>query len=181
MLLDRFEITGEERETIERRHRAEIIAISHHRFGRALIRDQKPLSIEGLRRGLTDRSDPYDFLAFLNGRVFFWLSESRLARMTNAAAYRDEERPVLVFDTESVVADYEEKILLSPINSGATKPFPAKRSISMFQPIVDFDFEARRKSADPIVELTVANGLADVSKYLVRQEVWKAGRLIRRL
>ena len=70
-LLDRFEVTGEERDRIERRHRPESISIRHEEHGHAVVRDQKPMSEGGLLRALKDGLTPSDWYSTLNERVFF--------------------------------------------------------------------------------------------------------------
>ncbi len=174
-LLDLFEIDGDARRTIEREHRPQIVSIDHPTYGTALVRDQKPMSMTGLSQSIDDGTSPQDFLAFLNQRAFFWVKESRLATLTSARAYRSKPRLVYVLDTASVVAAHGDRVLLSPINSGATKPFAAPRRLDMFRSIARFDWEARRKYAEPVVEFTVASGVPDLAAHLVRVETWKAG------
>jgi hypothetical protein len=176
-LLDLYEYSGDARDVIERRHRPDNITIRHPVHGTAVVRDQKPLTIAGLQKSIEDGVSPEEFLHFLNRRVFFWLTEARLARMNRARAYRDYEKLVYVVDTGSLLDECADRILLSPMNSGATLPMPWPRSIGMFKSIEDYDFEARRKKADPIVELTVEGGIPNLGAHLVRTEIWKGGRL----
>ncbi len=179
-LLDLFEITGEERLAIESGHRPDSVTIRHAVHGSAVIRDQKPMSLEGLTRSVTDAT-PQDYLKFLNGRVFFWLTEERLKGMTSARAYREHEQLVLKIDTAALVNTHENRILLSPRNSGATKPFAWERSIEMFKRIADYDYAARAQATDPIVELTVDHSVPDVMSLVETLEIWKNGKRVRKV
>src|SRR5205085_659323 len=51
-LLDLFEVVGDEREALESRHRPVTIPIQHPVHGTAWIRDQKPMTENGVRRAL---------------------------------------------------------------------------------------------------------------------------------
>jgi hypothetical protein len=89
-LLDLFEKHGDERYRIESCHRSESIPICDPVQGRAVIRDQEPMSERSLRRALEDSSlKTTDWYRELNSRVFFWLNEQRLDRLMNARAYRN--------------------------------------------------------------------------------------------
>lgn len=52
-LLDRFEVGGERRRRIGSSRRPEIVAVEHPEYGRALIRDNKPMQQKTLERCLT--------------------------------------------------------------------------------------------------------------------------------
>lgn len=173
-LLDLYEIRGEEREGMESEHRPESVAIRHKKHGVAIIRDQKPMSVSGLMRSLTDAT-PREFFQFLNGRVFFWLTEQRLQTMNAAAAYRETDQAILVVDTASLLDEHSERVLLCPMNSGATKPFAHPRSIEMFRPIADFEWNGARPKANRVVELTITGGVPDIMRHVVRVERWRGG------
>jgi len=99
-LLDLFEKRGDERFRIESCHRPESIPICHPVHGRAVIRDQKPMSDPSVRKALAGSGlEPSDWYRELNSRVFFWLTEERLDRLMNARAYRHQRHHVLVVDT----------------------------------------------------------------------------------
>jgi hypothetical protein len=83
-ILDLFGIDGQQRLAIERKHRAGTVEISDDKLGKAAIRDQIPVSDAGLRCALPSHATPADWYARLNGMVFFWLTESRLLRLTPA-------------------------------------------------------------------------------------------------
>ena len=78
-LLDLFEIIGQRRVDLESRHRPESVVIDHPRYGRAWIRDQKPMDDVGLSRALQDGLVPEQWYRMLNQRVFFWLREGRVS------------------------------------------------------------------------------------------------------
>src|ERR1700728_2842755 len=52
-LLDLFEVCGHNRDLIESTRRPESVVIEHRRFGRAVIRDNKPITDGQLARCLT--------------------------------------------------------------------------------------------------------------------------------
>lgn len=78
-LLDLYGAQGAERAAIEGQRRPGPVTIERPAFGRAVIRDQKPMSDAGLRRCLTDGLTPEDWYRLLNGKVFFWLTRAPAA------------------------------------------------------------------------------------------------------
>jgi len=154
-LLDLFEVTGEERETIETRHRPESVSISHPRHGTAVVRDQKPLSDSRLSSCLIDMT-PTEWYQCLNSKVFFWLTEERLLRFLNAKSYKDKAHSVLTLDTSAIFRDQMGRISLSPMNSGCTRPFAHPRGSATFQRFSEYPFSTRRNRPDIAVELLIA-------------------------
>jgi hypothetical protein len=119
------------------------VLIEHPRFGRAVIRDQKPMNEKSLLRALEDMT-PQQWYENLNGRVFFWLSQDRLMRMLGAGAYRSEEHTVLEIDTAQLVERHAAQLAFSPINSGATFALrPAPRGRNTFRRFVDYPWVER--------------------------------------
>lgn len=171
-LLDLYEVTGKDRENLERKHRPEIVTIENEKIGSvAKLRDQIPMSDSGLERCLPEGSTPADWYLYLNRRTFFWLTEERLNRLLGAKAYREKEHDVLEVDTASLVSDYAEKITLSPINSGCTKPFPHPRDFNLFKNIADYPYDnwaKKRPKGERVVELAVDYGVEDISRYIRR-------------
>lgn len=170
-LLDLFEVNGQRRIDFESRHRPESVAIEHPVYGRAWIRDQKPMDDAGLRRALQDGLAPEQWYRILNQRVFFWLREERLLRLLNARAYSSRPHNVLIIDTAAVVRAHADNITLSPINSGATKPYPWPRGRTTFKSISDYPFLERRASrplADAVVELAVSPSVPAIAEMVVR-------------
>lgn len=169
-LLDLFEVGGTERERIESRHRPDSIPIRHPIHGSAVVRDQKPMSDDGLRRALLDGLTPEQWYRDLNSRVFFWLTEDRLNTLLNAKAYRGKRHTVLTVDTMLVLGTHADRASLSPINSGCTKPFPHPRGSATFLRLPQYPFGQWRKKRplnDSIVELAVDYGIPDLRDFVV--------------
>ena len=123
-LLDRFQISGQERISIEAERRSESIALEKQNIGRAVVRDQLPMDDKGLARCLQDDLAPADWYRILNSKVFFWLTWERLQRLLNAGQYRLQVHDVLAVDAKALVSAYDRQIWFCPMNSGCTKPFP---------------------------------------------------------
>ena len=156
-LLDLFEYKGFQRKAIEEMHRPESVTITHPHFGKAAIRDQKPLREEWLVKTLTG-TDASGWYRLLNSRVFFWATTPRLQRMLKA--YSDGSQLVLKVDTTKLVARYGGVMELSHMNTGATHANPAPRSPDTFQPIKKYQ---RRD----VAEVTIPYKVSDVVPYLV--------------
>jgi hypothetical protein len=55
-----------------------------------------------------------------------------------------------------MVARHQERIVLSPMNSGCTKPYPHPRGLGTFLPIEEYPYDvwvARRRGREPLVEV----------------------------
>ncbi len=181
-LLDLFEINGKERRDIENARRPESIEITNPKHGRAVVRDQKPLSESKLAKSLSGCSVP-EWYRLLNKHVFFWLTKSRLQTLLCARAYRDTPHIVFTIETLPFVKRYEDQIVLSPMNSGNTQPFAHPRSPAIFKRLRDYPFEDRAKYGDhyQVVELAVEGG-ADLKKVIRSVDLMKCyGRGIRTL
>lgn len=184
-LLDLFEVPDSRRRELLCEHRPESITISHPDFGAAVVRDQKPMSYLGLERALEDSDlSPEDWLRFLNEKVFFWVTRERVQRLLCAQAYRDREHEVLVVRTEPLVTNYYDQIVLSSMNSGATKPYPHPRDETTFQGLEEYPLTRwkRKRSGsrtEPVVELAVDYAVPDVWGFVERVEVWKRDDVIR--
>jgi hypothetical protein len=183
-LLDLFEIKGPERERLEAAHRPESVPIHHPVHGRAVIRDQKPMSDSGLRRCLTGAT-PREWYLILNAKVFFWPHAQRLKTLLDAQAYREHRQCVVTVDTQRLVERHADRILLSPMNSGATRPMPHPRSPRTFLPIRDYPFdEWRRKRGQDlktIGEVAVTYSVPDICDMTVEVAVWHHGVVVERL
>jgi len=75
-LLDLFAIDGERRRDLESRHHRQSEVIEHAEYGRAVIRDQKPMSEAALRQCLRGMSAEM-WYECLSRKVFFWLTAER--------------------------------------------------------------------------------------------------------
>lgn len=177
-LLDLFEIKDPLRTQLEGAHRPDSVSITHRKHGSAVIRDQKPMDDRGLAAALGDGITPNEWYRILNAKVFFWLTEKRLNTLLGARAYRKMRHTVLTIDTSALLAAHHQRVLLCPMNSGATKPMPHPRGRNTFLPLAQYPFEERRRknSRDAIVELAVAGGVTDVERFVVRVEEVGAGQ-----
>ena len=168
-LLDLFETPAEERRAVELERRRDKVRLCHAVHGEAVIRDNKPMDDSGLLRALRDMS-PTEWYRTLNNKAFFWLTEARLRTLLRARAYRDRKHCVLTIKTREFVRDYHDRIWLSPINSGATKPMPAPRGSDTFRRISDYRFEDRlrvtRSRKKSVAELAVDHSVPNIVDYL---------------
>jgi len=123
-LLDRFGITGPDRDAIESMRRPQSVQISHAAYGRAWIHDNKPVNAGALRRTLVGMSEE-DWYRELSRRVFFWLTENRLDRHPNAQLNRDRRYDILVLDTAGLLGVYGDRIELAHLNTGAVYHSPS--------------------------------------------------------
>ncbi|MFZ7138026.1 MAG: DUF7002 family protein [archaeon] len=173
-LLDLFEINGKERLEIESTCRKESVPITHSKYGKAIIRDQKPLKENNLAKLLDDMSVE-DYCRLLNSKTFFWTRKKRLEGLLNAVAYRNRSHTVLTIDTKSLVSKHEKEIWLSNINSGCTIFGVGRRGSYTFQKIADYDFEKMQKikKENAIVELAVDYSVKDISDFVIQVEEWK--------
>ena len=173
-LLNLFEVSDSERERLGRQHRAQCETLSHHPLADAVIRDQKPMSDAGLTNCLSDGLTPTDWYSILNQHVFFWPTQSRLHRMTCARAYKNDKHLIIVVDTASLLTRHFADVLLSPMNSGCTVPFPHPRGLNTFKPPDRYSFEARLKSyREGFAELLVRDAVHDVINHTIEVYVGK--------
>ncbi len=176
-LLDLFEIKGKAREALESAHRPESVTITHPIHGRAVVRDQKPMSDSGLRRCLSGVT-PKEWYTILNRKTFFWVTEDRLNRLLGAGAYRDEIHCVLTVDARPLFTEHRDAISLSPMNSGCTKPMPHPRGRDCFLPIAEYPYDAwveKRHNKDPIVEVAVDYSVPRLASMVLKVELLKIG------
>lgn len=139
-LLDHYAVLPPIRTDIESRHRPKSVEVTGDGLPRAVVRDQIPMSDAGLKRALPAHISPSDWYELLNAKAFFWLSEERLHKLTNAKAYRDREHDVLEVDTRSLIDAHRIQsgfvrstaVAPSQCHIRATKPFsPVSQSIRM--------------------------------------------------
>lgn len=163
-LLDLFEVKGHEREEIEIRRRPESVPIVHKKYGRAVVRGNNPI-IESKLRAALKGCTLEQWYRLLNKHAFFWLTPERLKTLLCARAYRDDPHAVLTLDTLPFLRRYEERIVLSPMNSGNTQPIAHERSPGTFKKMRDYPFHERAHRGDyyQVVELAVEGG-ADVTE-----------------
>jgi hypothetical protein len=170
-LLDKYQVTGEERRAIEEERRGKSVVLNYGGLPPAVVRDQLPMTDAGLLRCLPKHLSPADWYKILNQKTFFWLTKSRLVRLLNAGTYRNEAHDVLEVSTQGLLDNYFDKIWFCPMNSGTTKPMPHPRDESTFRRIPDYpysDWRPKRARGERIVEFVVDYGVPDISKYVTR-------------
>lgn len=184
-LLDLFEVGQASREELEARRRPETVMLEHAIHGQAFVRDQKPMTDASVETALVGTGlAPSDWYRFLNGRVFFWLTEERLATMLDARPYRGQVHTVLVVDTRTLVIDHLAHITLSSMNSGATRPFPHPRNFDTFQALAEYPFAAlrrRRLARNVIVELAVEYSVPNITDYVVEVRRMRGAHVLERI
>ncbi len=168
-LLDLFEVEESLRDEIETKKRRESVEIRHPLHGVAWIRDNKPINETVLRRTLVGMSEA-DWYRTLNSRVFFWLSESRLARLRDAPPYRNRPHDILVVDTGRLLKHYEPSVELAHLNTGAVHPsanYP--RGADTFRRIAEYPWRDRLRVApgEPVVELTVLHSVSRATDVVI--------------
>jgi hypothetical protein len=169
-LTELFNVSQLESTAILERRRLESITLHDASAGRAVIRDQKPMDDTGLQRALRDGLTPREWYRLINEKAFFWLTESRLQRMRNARPYANERQTIMVVDTASFLEEHGSKVLLSPLNSGCTKPMPHPRGRDTFLSLAAYPYDAwmrKRRGRDPVVELAVPHSVPDVASFVV--------------
>lgn len=180
-LLDHYAVQPPKRTEIESQHRPESVEVTGDGLPRAVVRDQIPMSDAGLRRALPERLSPADWYELLNAKAFFWLSEDRLHKLTNAKAYRDQEHDVLEIDTRSLIEAHRDAIWLCPINSGCTKPMPHPRDETIFARISNYPYahwRERRGRKERVVELAVDHSVEDIRDHVKRVVVKRGTEVV---
>lgn len=166
-LVELYSLGPEESRAILLQHRPDWVEISCDGLGKATIRDQKPMDDKGVCRAL-GVNDPGQWYELLNSMVFLWPTIERLRTMMEA--YAGMSHDLLVIDTAELVERHRDGIRLSPMNSGATKPFPHPRDLDLFKRFEEFPFDDRLKShkrAKAVAEVCVVGGIRDIGEVVV--------------
>lgn len=176
-LLDLFGISGTARTRIIENRRPQMVYIEHKDYGRAAIRDNKPMNEIILARSLKNGLTPRDWYIYLNQFVFFWVNKSRLNKLLNARAYRDKRHTVLTINTKSLLQSHVKSTLLSPINSGAALFKAPARCKEDFKPIESYPYDiyAKRASREGAVELLVSYSVPYIEKHVLSVDDWHNG------
>ena len=179
-LLDRYEISGSLRTSIEEKRRPKSVQINNPSLPSAVIRDQIPMTDKGLQSSLPNNITPTDWYKLLNSKVFFWLTKERLFTLTGARSYRDREHDVLEVCTHSLIKAYREKIWLCRMNSGCTEPWRHSRDYSIFSRICScpYSYWKKRSGKYPVVELAVDYAVPDIENYVSAIHVAKGKEFI---
>lgn len=138
------------------------VTISRNGLPDAVVRDQKPMTDAGLLKCLEDGISPAAWYETLNAKTFFWVSRERLDRLLGARAYRGKAHVILTVNTAGLVAANRGRVMLCPINSGATLYVPQARGLGTFRSIGDF--------TGNVVELVVEGGVPDIRDHVVHVE-----------
>lgn len=162
-LLDLFEVTDADRESLRRRRHHSSVRVTHPTHGVAVIRDQKALHDSMLAKCLRGRASVDEWRRLLDSRVFFWVDESRLRRLRDAREYRADRQTVILVDTRKLVERYGPRIRLAPMNTGATRSVTHFRDLDTFTSIENY---SRLK----VVELTLDHAVPDIAELVVRVE-----------
>jgi hypothetical protein len=168
-LLDLFAVPAATRLPIETCRRPLPVTITHPIHGTAVIRDQGALSEKRLASCLTDDTTVKQWLRVLNGRVFFWLEEKRLNGLRGAEAYRKQRQCVLTVDVQRLFEAHADRILLTHMNTGATRPFAFPRGRNTFCTVEEYP----RRLA---VELTVEREVHDIRSFVLKVEELGGGK-----
>lgn len=183
VLLDLFQIGGEQRRAIESQHRPQNVTVDHETHGHAVIRDQKPMSDGALKKCLKNMKVA-EWYETLNRKVFFWLSAERLNRLLSARAYRNETHCVLTIATAPLLARHLARVTLSPINSGSTIFNPQPRGSATFLPLDKYPFvewAKKRGTRNAVAELAVEYEVPDIGDFTLRVVTVRGGRTLKLL
>jgi hypothetical protein len=168
-LLQLYDVPNAEKRRILEEHRPECVEIIGKNLGKAVVRDQKPMSNNGVTKALGQTATPQEWYKLLNSMVFFWPTTGRLKTMLSARSYREIEHDVLVVRTEPLIKKYLGEVRLSPINSGCTKPYPHPRSPDIFYPLGRYPYDDRLKrvgKANAVAEVCVQRAVPDIENYV---------------
>lgn len=173
-LLDLHGVAGARRDTIESSRRPQSVKLEHPEHGTAIIRDNKPMTDNGLIKCLEDGLKPVDWYRLLNKKSFFWVTRERLETLLAARAYAKHPQTVLEVDTEKLLARHRQNVRLALMNTGQTLYRPKGRGNGTFMTIGDFPDEGTGRLGTPkrphIVELVVEGGVPDIMEFLVRAD-----------
>jgi hypothetical protein len=169
-----FQVPTEKRDLILTQQRNAPVPIEHAIHGKAVIRDQKPLIRSKLEGCLIDCSFQA-WLQMLNSRVFFWLTRERLQTLMCAREYCADAHVVLQLNTLRLANDFQERITLTPMNTGNTRPFAHARGLSTFSRMADYPFEQRLRLGlyYTVVELAVEVGVPNIMDYVIEAAVMR--------
>jgi len=169
-LLLAYDKSEEESAALIRARRGHWVEIECAGRPRAMLRDQKPLTDDGLRRALPDSVEPWQWYELINSMVFFWPTKARLRTMILASAYRNVSHDVLVVDTRTLVRLEERNMRLSRMNSGAAKPMPRPRDMDLFKRIQDYPFPRRPSPsvvAKAVAEVCVVDRVERIAEAVI--------------
>jgi hypothetical protein len=119
------------------------------------------------------------WLERLNSLVFFWPTLERVQRLLKAPVYAERDHHVLTVDTAELVRRHGDRMLLAPMNTGATRPFVHPRGRDTFLPLDQYPLDERRRRvgrASAVAEVTVRDAVPDLGDMVLRVERWHGPR-----
>lgn len=141
----------------------------------AVIRDQRPMPPDALRRCLDDGLTPDDWYRLVNAKVFFWLDVARLNR--HLAACRARPQRVVAVDLRALVERHGGRAMVTPFNVGNARRRPAARGHRSFVPLNAWLTErwaseaapggTPRPRSHPPAELAVDDAVPDLTDLIV--------------
>ena len=164
-IVRRWEVAEVDAQALLSRRRDKALALDHAEHGRAVLRDQHPLSEERLAPILTDGMTVEGWLRMLNSFVFFFPSEAGLRRMYGA--YGSQPVIVLKVRTRTLVREHGARVRLAGINTGNTERRPALRGADTFLPIRRYAHTKRK-----VQEVVVMEAVTDLADHLISVERW---------
>lgn len=170
-LLDLFGVTGERRHRIESCRRKESVPIEHPQYGVATIRDNAPLPETKLRSALDDGTTCQEWYEILNGKVFFWPTKERIARLLRGRRYRGKWHTVIVVTSEKLFSSHAADISLSRINSGSAIYQPTPRGKYTFVRPADWPPQTGPRSGKlltQVAEVAVNYAVAPITDIAVK-------------
>lgn len=162
-IVRRWEVPKSDAEQLLSSRRPESVVLDDPTLGRAVLRDQHPLSEARLGPILTDGMTVAEWLRLLNSMVFFFPEEKGMR--TLYAAYSREPAVAIRIRTRSLLSLHGSRVRLAGINTGYTMRKPALRGRDTFQPVRRYD-ERQRK----VQEVAVLEELADLRDHLLSVE-----------
>ena len=158
-LTELFELEPGERSALIEARRPQAVKICHATHGAAVVRDNKPLSDNALKKCL-DGMTLSEWYALLNSRVYFWPTEEKLRRFLCARAYRSAEHLVVRVPTLEIATAQFARLWVSQINSGSTMPHwaPRPRGRHTFVRLAEYPAD----QVDQVYELAVDGGVPDI-------------------
>jgi hypothetical protein len=140
-----------------------------------IIRDQKPMPPEALKRCLASGVTPADWYALLNRHVFFWIDLDRLERQRKACT---TPQYIMTIDAKKMLHYYASSAAVTPSNTGNARRAAAHRGLATFVPYhawvnSGWAHEAaglgskRRAPSHQPVELAIADTVPDILEFVV--------------
>jgi len=177
-ILDLHNLSGSDRVPYESMQRPDMMRVVTSSAPTMILRDQKPMPDDRIKRALRNSMLPRDWYELLNRKVFFWATEERLFRLLGAKFYRAIEHDVLTIDSRSFLSCYWKKVELCHMNSGNTFPLPHPRDASIFKPASMYPAKPNGAPLKEVAEVTVPYSVPDVADHVVSVRRMRGRELI---